>query len=166
MSEPEEPAQIKMMQRLVELSIQRTQLSEDRSRMSAERSEMSAERSYMNAERTLSVWVRTALAMMVFGMAVNRFGLLLHKVPGAGLPARMHPGELLDGLSFWCGVALVALAVLMATTTGLRFLAYARDWRSRHALPIRHEPYLATSFALMVTVFGLLLLVIMLVFGE
>lgn len=166
MAEPEEPAQIKLMQRLVELSIQRTQLSEDRSRMSAERSEMSAQRSYMNAERTLSVWVRTALAMMVFGMAVNRFGLLLHKLPGASLPARLHPVELLDLLSFWCGVALVVLAVFMAATTGVRFLVYARDWRSRHAFPARHEPFLATSFALMVAVFGLLLLVIMLVFAE
>lgn len=159
MSEPEESAQIKMMQRLVELS-------EDRSRMAAERSEMSEQRSYMNAERTLSVWVRTALAVMVFGIAVNRFGLLLDKLPGTSLPVRMHPSELLDALSIWCGVALVVLAVLMATTSGLRFLAYARDWRSQHTLPARHGPYLATSFALMVAMFGVLLLVIMLVFAE
>jgi hypothetical protein len=55
MPEKTEPEQITIMKRLVE---------------------MSAERSYMNAERTLAVWVRTALALMIFGIAVDRFGLL------------------------------------------------------------------------------------------
>lgn len=67
MPETVEPEQIALMKRLVELSV--------------DRSQMSAERSYMNAERTLAVWIRTALALMVFGIAVARFGLLLRQMP-------------------------------------------------------------------------------------
>jgi putative membrane protein len=135
-----------IMQRLVELSIERT-------RMSAERSEMSEARSYMNAERTLSVWVRTAMALMIFGIAIDRFGVLLRQAPGTAW-------------SDWGGVAMVALGVLMAVTTGLRFLAYALAWHRQHELPPHHGPFLAPFFALMVAVFGLALLVIMLIFTE
>ena len=61
---PEQPEQLVLMQRMVDLSVERTRLAE-------QRTEMSAERSYLNAERTLSVWIRTALAVMVVGIAVG-----------------------------------------------------------------------------------------------
>lgn len=161
MTENDEPEQIKLMQRMVELSVQRTTMAADRSRMSAERSEMSAERSYMNAERTLSVWIRTALALMIFGIAIDRFGLLLHQLPGT-TTARIYSND----LSTWSGVALVGLGILMVLTTGVRFLAYARTYHRTHALPAHHGPFLAPFFALMVAVFGLALFVVMIVFAR
>lgn len=136
--------QLAMMQQLVD--------------MSADRSQMSAERSYMNAERTLSVWVRTALALMVFGVAIDRFGLLLRRMPGTG--GRLKP----DMLSTWGGTGLVAFGVIMALTTGIRFLAYARDYRRNHDVPTHHGPFLAPFFALCVAVFGIALLLLLLFF--
>lgn len=143
-------SQLELMQRLVQLSVERTQ-------MSAQRSEMSEQCSYMNAERTLSVWVRTALALMIFGIAIDRLQLLLHQ-------ALNGQSRFADVLSRWGGVALVALGVLMVIATGLRFLAYAHDWCRRHEPPRHHGPYLAPFFALMVVVFGAALLVGMLIF--
>ena len=123
---------------------------------SVERSEMSQERSYQNAERTLSVWVRTALALMICGLAIDRFGLMLD-----GSPPPTARRLLLDRISEWTSAALVLLGVVMVVTTGLRFLAYARVWQRRHELPAYHGPYLATFFAMMVALFGVMLLVIM-----
>jgi uncharacterized membrane protein YidH (DUF202 family) len=93
------------------------------------------------------------MALMIFGIAIDRFGLLLRRMPGTAW-------------SDWGGIALVALGVLMAVATGLRFLAYARAWRRQHELPPHHGPFLAPFFALMVAVFGVALLVIMLIFTE
>ena len=148
------------------MSEERSRMSADRSRMSAERSEMSETRSYHNAERTLSVWVRTALSLMVLGIAMDRFGLLLHRVPGGKHYAYLHANELLDALSMWAGAALVMLGIFMALVTGARFVAYAKDWKRNHRLPAHHGPYLAAFFALMTAFFGILLLVLMLVFAS
>ncbi|MEO6969114.1 MAG: DUF202 domain-containing protein [Rhodanobacteraceae bacterium] len=131
MPEDQESEQIAMMQRLVE---------------------MSAQRSYLNAERTLSVWTRTALALMVFGIAVDRFGLLLRHDTTAG-----HP--LQDPLSTLGGVILVALGVLMALATGIRFLMYARAYRCEFQVPLRHGPSLAFAFAMGVAIIGAALLI-------
>lgn len=148
------------------MSEERSKMSADRSRMSAQRSEMSEVRSYHNAERTLAVWVRTALSLMVFGIAIDRFGLLLHQIPGGKDSAQLQQNALLAAMSDWTGAALVLLAVVMALTTGLRFLAFARVWLDQHTPPAHHGPYLATFFALMVAAFGSLLLVFMLVFAS
>lgn len=159
-----QPEQIVLMQRMVELATQQMEQSVERTRMSAQRSEMSEMRCYLNAERTLSVWVRTALSLMVFGIAIDRFGLLMHLVPGDSRNPGVDP--LLDAFSAWAGMALVVLGVVMVVTTGTRFLAYAHAWRRRHELPTRHGPLLATWFAFMVAVFGVLLLGIMLAFAA
>lgn len=148
------------------MSEDRSEMSADRSRMSAERSEMSETRSYHNAERTLSVWVRTALSLMVLGIAMDRFGLLLHRVPGGKHYAYLHSNELLNALSMWTGAALVVLGIFMALVTGARFVAYAKAWKRNHQLPAHHGPYLAAFFALMTAFFGILLLVLMLMFAS
>lgn len=151
---PESSPQLAMMQRLVELA-------EERTRHSAERSEMSEQRSYLNAERTLSVWVRTALSLMIFGLAVDRFGLLLRRLPsqtGQALPAH--------NLSSGVCVALVAFGVWMVVTSGLRFLAYGVAWRRAHQSPKHHGPFLAFSYAVLVAIFGVALLVILLGFAP
>lgn len=148
------------------MSEDRSRMSSERSRMSADRSEMSETRSYHNAERTLSVWVRTALSLMIFGIAIDRFGLLLHKVPGGEDYPLLHNNALLGAMSNWVGAALVLLSIFMALSTGLRFLVYARTWRRRHVLPAHHGPFLATFFALATAVFGVLLFVMMLIYAH
>lgn len=140
MPEPAEPQQIAMMKRLVELALEQTQ--------------MSAERSYMNGERTLAVWIRTALALMIFGIAIDRFSLLLQ--------GRGHPNA--NELSSWGGGALIALGVLMAVACGSRFLAFSIAYRRKHHLPAHHGPYLGPVFAALVALFGIALLVILSVF--
>lgn len=165
-----DPEQVDPMQRLVDLSIERTKLAQertemaadrsrmsaDRSRMSADRSEMSAERSYLAAERTLSVWIRTALALMIFGLAIDRFGLLLRQMPAR----RQIFVE--DTVSTWGGSALVALGVLMVVVTSIRFRAYAVSYRRTHTIPAHHGPFMAPLFALLVAIFGIGLLVLLL----
>lgn len=124
--------------------------------------EQSFERCYQNAERTLSVWMRTALALMIFGIAVDRFGLFLREQPGMAAGSLSHP----DVLSLWVGAVLIALGVVMALAMGGRFLAYARVYRRKHAWPVAHGPYLAASFDLLVAVFGIALLVVVFMFTQ
>lgn len=146
MPEKQEPEQITLMKRMLELSITRTELS--------------AERSYQNAERTLANWLRTAMALMIFGIAMDRFGLLLRRLPGATSINWLYSND----LSGWTGLALVALGVLMAASAGLRFMAYALDYRKKYSLPAYHGPYLAPAYALMLILFGGALLVVLLLF--
>jgi uncharacterized membrane protein YidH (DUF202 family) len=162
MPEQTEPEQIALMKRMLELAERQTALAATRTEQSAERSEQSAERSYMNAERTLSVWTRTALSLMIFGIAVDRFGLLLRHEPWphAGSPMLPNP------LSTVGGAILVALGVFMAATCGVRYLLYAHAWRKAHAWPPRHAPYLAFAFAVLVALFGIALLVVLVVFAA
>lgn len=162
MTEQPDPEQIALMKRVVELAEQQTALAARRTQQSAERSEMSAERSYMNAERTLSVWTRTALSLMIFGIAVDRFGLLLRHEPWPHASSPLLPNP----LSTLGGVILVALGVFMVGTCGVRYLLYARAWRKTHAWPPRHAPYLAFAFAVLVALFGIALLVVLLVFTR
>jgi uncharacterized membrane protein YidH (DUF202 family) len=129
--------------------------AEKQTTYSLDRSEMSEVRSYQNAERTLSVWVRTALALMICGLAIDRFGFVVDGSAGA---AR---GLLLDRISTWTSIGLVLLGVVMVLATGLRFFAYSRIWRRRHQPPPFHSPYLASFFAVMVAIFGIVLLAIM-----
>lgn len=150
-----EPEQLALMRCVVELAREQT-------RLSAERSEQSAERSYMNAERTLSVWTRTALSLMIFGLAVDRFGLLLRHEHWVHIGDRFLPNP----LSTLGGVLLVAFGVLMVLTCGFRYLSYALDWGRAHAWPKRHAPWLAFSFAMLAAAFGIALLVALLVFTE
>ncbi|MGN8200053.1 YidH family protein [Salinisphaera sp. RV14] len=144
--QPQQPEQIRLMHQLVAMSAQRTR--------------MSAERCYQNTERTLSNWIRTALALMVFGMAIDRFSLLISRLPGKPPGSLVHSND----LSSWCGLALVSFGVLMSVVTGLRFVRYAWAYERSYKLPARHGPYLATFFALAVSVFGLALLAVMFTF--
>jgi hypothetical protein len=68
---------------------------------------------------------------------------------------------LLDRVSEWTSIALVLLGVVMVVSTGLRFLAYARAWQRQHEPPAYHGPYLGPFFAMMVALFGVVLLIIM-----
>ena len=165
MADQEPASSLAIMQQMLVLAEQQVAMSAERSRMSADRSEMSEQRCYHNAERTLSVWVRTALSLMVLGMAVDQFGLLLHGVPASRNYAALHGNGLLNALSQWSGAALVLLGVFMALLTGWRFLAYSQGWRKAHQLPPFHNPWMATVFALLSAVFGVVLLILMWLFA-
>jgi putative membrane protein len=152
---PDDPApQLALMQRMLDLAVQRTDLAVQRTDLAAQRTEMSAERSYLNVERTLSVWIRTALAVMVVGIAVDRFGLFLRENRGA------HVGD--GSTSDLVGAALVALGVVVAVVPAVRFGRYTRTYRRTHALPHHHGPFMAPAFAALVAAAGAVLLVLLL----
>lgn len=152
-AEPDEPEQLVLMRRVVELAREQTRLSQERSTQSAQRSEMSAERTYLNAERTLSVWIRTALAAMVLGMAIDRFGLSTHPPSGIGP----------DTASTWAGAAMVAFGVVIAVVTGIRFRHYAAVYCRSHIVPAHHGPFMAQAFSLISALFGVVLFILLLV---
>jgi uncharacterized membrane protein YidH (DUF202 family) len=102
----------------------------------------------------LSVWIRTALAVMVVGIAIDRFGLVLLEQPGEPRAP--------DTASTWIGAAMVGLGVLMAVLTGVRFWRYAATYRREHTVPYHHGPFLAPSFAALVVIFGLALFALLL----
>ena len=126
--------------------------------------ELSLQRSYMNTERTLAVWTRTALSLMIFGIAVDRFGLLMRHPPWHVVDAR----ELLPNpLSTLGGVVLVGLGVLILLAAGIRFLAYGRAWYRANPLRVAyHAPWLAFPFALGVAVVGVAMLALLLVLAQ
>jgi len=62
-------------------------------------------RVFFAAERTLMAWNRTGLTLMAFGFVLERFGLFLHML-------RQDPAHTGRDLSFWIGIAFIALALL------------------------------------------------------
>lgn len=60
------------------------------------------------AERTLLAWNRTSLALIAFGFAVERAGLLVR-----ALNADMHNARGL-GLSFWLGLSFILVGAFTA----------------------------------------------------
>lgn len=126
--------------------------------------ELSLQRSYMNTERTLAVWTRTALSLMIFGITVDRFGLLL-----AHPPWRVAHGATLlpNPLSTLGGIVLVAMGVLMILATGFRFLAYGLKWhRTNHRHVWYHSPWLPFTFAMAMAAIGVALLVVLMVYRQ
>lgn len=143
-TQPHESEQIRLTRQLVELAERRT--------------EQSAERNYQNTERTLSVWIRTALALMVFGIAIDRLGLILNRLPGQSHHASVYPA----GLSAICSIALVTLGVIVAVVSSARFYLYARTYARYYKIPPWHQPIIPSIFSILVAAFGFVLLVIML----
>jgi len=126
--------------------------------------ELSLQRSYMNTERTLAVWTRTALSLMIFGIAVDRFGLLMNHPPWRVLDTRQL---LPNPLSTLGGVVLVAMGVAILLAAGFRFLAYGLKWYRRNPRKVWfHTPWLAFSFAMLMAGFGIALLVVLCVFRQ
>jgi len=126
--------------------------------------ELSLQRSYMNTERTLAVWTRTALSLMIFGIAVDRFGLLMNHPPWHVLDTRQL---LPNPLSTLGGMVLVALGVVILLAAGFRFLAYGLQWYRHNPRKVPfHTPWLAFTFAMLMAAFGIALLVVLCVFNQ
>lgn len=135
--------QLEIMNQLVELS--------------KDRSQMSAERSYMNAERTLSVWIRKALGAMIFGLAIDRFGLMLREIPVTGKQDLNEPGM----LTHIAGFVLVIYSMIIALSSAVRYRLYCREYRKQFEIPLYHGTQLPSFYAFMVVFFGAGLLVLM-----
>jgi putative membrane protein len=78
-------------------------------------SDMNDPRVFFAAERTLLAWNRTSLSLMAFGFVIERFGLFVKIL----LP--QHDVPLQRGISFWTGLAFVALGVFVAISSTLQF---------------------------------------------
>jgi uncharacterized membrane protein YidH (DUF202 family) len=129
-------------------------------KLSQIRTTQSAQRSYQNAERTLSVWVRTAISAMIFGIAIDRLGLMAYEIPkDAG--AHFAPSDVPFML---IGVALTAYSIVMALAFGIRFLIYARDYKKQYPIPDFHNEWPPVISAFLVAVFGAALLLFMIWF--
>ena len=121
---------------------------------------LQAEVCYHNVDRTLATWTRTALSLIVFGIVVDRFGLLLaHNHPA-------HVGTWLapNPASTLAGIVLVALGIFIVVTASIRHQAYRSIWNRIHRRPWHHGPFLAFTFAVMVATFGIAILAVLLVF--
>jgi putative membrane protein len=73
-------------------------------------------------ERTILAWIRTSIAVMTFGVGINRFSLFLvefsHIVPGGGRGSNAHAEEL--------GIGLVALGLLIMLGGTWHYIHVAR----------------------------------------
>ncbi len=78
-------------------------------------SDLNDPRVFFAAERTLLAWNRTSLSLMAFGFVIERFGLFVKIL----LP--QHDVPLQRGISFWTGLAFVALGVFVAISSTLQF---------------------------------------------
>lgn len=136
------------------------ELAQIRTDQSAVRTQQSAERNYQNAERTLSVWVRTALAIMIFGIAIDRLGLMAYQIPNH---AGTHFGAP-DVPSMMIGAVLVVYSIVMSLACGFRFLAYARHYKKQYSPPAFHNEWPPVTAAFIVAIFGAALLAFMIWF--
>jgi putative membrane protein len=78
-------------------------------------SDLNDPRVFFAAERTLLAWNRTALSLMAFGFVIERFGLFISVL----MPQHNIPMQ--RGISFWTGLAFVALGVFVAVFSVLQY---------------------------------------------
>lgn len=162
MAEEKNNEQLNLMRAMAELARERTtmakkrtEMSAARSEMSAHRSELSAQRTYMNTERTLSVWIRTAMAAMIFGIAIDRLGLLFHE------PHHVVNLYIIRGsASTLTGAILIIFSMFMAVSAALRFIKFSRHYKTEHTFPAHHKPLLPIVYTAMIVIFGMVLLLL------
>ena len=86
-------------------------------------SDLNDPRVFFAAERTLLAWNRTSLALMAFGFAIERTGLLLH------LLQPEHAQSLQNRASYWVGLALLLLGAWCACWYSLQYRKVLRTLR-------------------------------------
>lgn len=109
------------------------------------------------AERTLASWIRTALSLMALGFVIDRFGLILHRLPAEAGADPLYPRM----LSTWSGSVLVGMGVLMALAAGIRYLHFAIDYQRRENTDLGPSLQVGAWFALGLAAFGLALIVLL-----
>lgn len=165
MSDEQDRSNQQAMQMLVELAEKRTEMSTERTQMATERTKLAtkrtilaAKRTYLNIERTLSVWIRTSLAVMVFGIAIDRFGLMFNGMThqtGELIPHYNLPSTIL-------GALLVVFSMFIAFASGIKFIGYTRKYKKEFSFPSHHQAALPIIYAFMTVFFGAVLLLFML----
>lgn len=92
-------------------------------------------------ERTVLAWVRTSIAVMTFGVALNRFSLFLlefHRTPEAERAVNRHAETV--------GIGLIALGVL---------IMFAASWHYLHvSQTIAQDTYRPQRFMVIGTAFA------------
>lgn len=72
------------------------------------------------AERTMLAWNRTSLVLITFGFMVERSNILLKLLA----PERMDP--VAGAMTFWLGIAFIALGAFSAAYSSRQYLAVLR----------------------------------------
>lgn len=79
---------------------------------------------HQSNERTLLSWIRSGIALMAFGFAITRFGILLQQMARVG----QAPENLDDGHeSAWIGAVLVAFGMAANLAATIRYASARRD---------------------------------------
>ena len=114
-------------------------------------SDLNDPRVFFAAERTLMAWNRTGLTLMAFGFVLERFGLFLHVL-------RQDPGHAGRDLSFWIGIAFIALALVVIGFSIVQFRRVLKTLKPIE-IPARYSTWSGIAMNLSVVVLGIALLV-------
>lgn len=123
----------------------------------ADSQELSRRLVYLAAERTLSSWIRTALSLMALGFVIDRFGLILHRLPHADKALDLYPRI----MSTWGGSVLIGMGVAMALAAGVRYLRFSLGFHYDHSTVVRHGLLVGAIFAMALAVFGAILIALL-----
>lgn len=113
-------------------------------------SDLNDPRVFFAAERTLMAWNRTGLTLMAFGFVLERFGLFLHVL-------RQTPGHAGRDLSFWIGIAFIALALWVIGFSIVQFRRVLKTLKPIE-IPVRYCTWSGIAMNLSVVVLGFALL--------
>lgn len=119
-------------------------------------SDLNDPRVFFAAERTLLAWNRTGLTLMAFGFVLERFGLFLHML-------RPTPGHVGRDLSFWIGIAFIALALLVI---GFSVVQFRRVLRTLKPIEIPAAYCTWSGVAMNLSVVGLGIALLAYLFSE
>ena len=117
---------------------------------------------YMNVDRTLATWTRTALTLIVFGLVVDRYGILLSRAHLEHVGTRLAPNP----LSSIAGMLLIAIGAFIAATGAVRHQRYMAAWNRTYGRDLSFGPWLTLPFAVGVAAFGIAMLAILLAFAQ
>ncbi|MGA7298419.1 MAG: DUF202 domain-containing protein [Rhodanobacteraceae bacterium] len=109
------------------------------------------------AERTLTSWIRTALSLMALGFVIDRFGLILHRLPSTHSGPELYPRM----LSTWGGSILVGMGVVMAVGAGIRYLHFAIGFSRDGSTRLGPSLFIGAAFALALGLFGIALIILL-----